>query len=85
MELTSSMPHKCFEVLVKFHRQNGVRLIEGKHDHEAGKYFTCYIFSLTNPFAYMFFYFKYYIQKQKPKKLSWNESENYIIYNIILS
>ena len=41
MELTPSMSHKHFEVLVKCQRENAVHLIEGKYDYRADKQFTC--------------------------------------------
>jgi len=30
------MPHSHFEILVKCQRQNGVRLVEGRHNNKAG-------------------------------------------------
>ena len=36
MALTPSMPHKHFEVLVKCQRENGVRLVDGRHNNKAG-------------------------------------------------
>jgi len=34
---TPSMPHSHFNVLVKCQRENGIRLIDGKDNHKAGK------------------------------------------------
>ena len=38
MVQTPSMPHRHFQVLVKIQRENGVLLVEGHDNNEAGKF-----------------------------------------------